>query len=79
MAKRPLPKIDMPSVVARLGVCRDAMVELSAGSQPRSMSRATADQMIRNIDELAWILTGDREHFLTKGHGGQLYSGPPRG
>ena len=74
MSKRPLPPVDMRSVVERLGHCRDAMLELSAGSLPRSMSRATADQMIRNIDELAWILTGERDHFAIKGHGPHIYT-----
>ncbi len=76
MTKRPLPRIDVPSVVTRLGACRMAMIELSAGSQPRSLVKAAADQMIKNIDELAWILTSDREYFVLKGHGGQLYRGP---
>jgi len=43
------------------------------GSPPRSLGRAAADQMIDNIDELAWILTGDRELFIAKGHGRNLY------
>lgn len=73
MARRSLPHVDTQSVVARLGVCRQAMVELRAGSPPRSLARASADQMISNIDELAWILTGERDLFALKGHGGALY------
>jgi len=76
MSKRPLPRLDIPSIMDRLGICRDAMVELAAGSPPRSLSRASADQMIRNIDELAWALTGERDHFVLKGHGPELYGGP---
>ncbi|MEM9223531.1 MAG: hypothetical protein AAGB11_14185 [Pseudomonadota bacterium] len=76
MSKRPLPSVDTRAVVERLGHCRDAMVELSAGSPPRSLSRASADQMIRNIDELAWVLTGDRDYFVTSGHGPNLYAKP---
>ena len=48
------------------------MIELRAGSPPRSLARAAADQMVSNIDELVWILTGDRELFVTKGHGQHL-------
>ncbi|WMS42104.1 hypothetical protein RDV64_18845 [Acuticoccus sp. MNP-M23] len=76
MSKRPLPPINVPAVMDRLGACRIAMIELAAGSPPRSLSRAAADQMIRNIDELAWVLAGDRDHFVLKGHGRELYGGP---
>ena len=68
--RRSRPYVDVPSVVQRLAVCRSAMVELAAGSQPRSLQRAAADQMIRNIDELAWILTGDRDRLYGQGHSG---------
>ncbi len=68
MSRRRLPHVDVPTVMDRLRICRDAMVDLSAGSAPRSMRKAVADQMIRNIDEVAWILTGDREAFVAKGH-----------
>lgn len=44
------------------------MIELRAGSPARSLGRAAADQMISNIDELMWILTGDREALHGKGH-----------
>ena len=70
MPRRALPEIDHAAILSRLRVCREAMVELRMGSPPRSLGRAAADQMIDNIDELAWILTGDRERFATKGHGG---------
>ena len=72
MSRRPLPHVDREAVVARLGECRHAMIELRAGSPPRSLARAAADQMVSNIDELVWILTGDRERFVTKGHGQHL-------
>lgn len=76
MTKKPLPRIDMSHVISRLGACRLAMIELRKGSAPRSMRRASADQMISNIDELAWILTGERDHFHDKGHGQHLSRGP---
>ena len=69
MSRRPLPYVDRAAIIARLGDCRQAMIELRAGSPPRSLSRAAADQMISNIDELAWILTGERDLLVTKGHG----------
>jgi hypothetical protein len=72
MSRRPLPQIDRAAIIERLRLCREAMVELRMGSPPRSLGRAAADQMIDNIDELAWILTGDRELFVTKGHGRNL-------
>lgn len=75
MTKRPLPRVDTKAVVSRLGHCRAAMVELSAGSPPRSLHRASADQMIKNIDELAWMLTGDRDYFVMAGHGPELSRG----
>ncbi|MGF2075707.1 hypothetical protein, partial [Enterococcus casseliflavus] len=56
-------------VVRRLADCRQAMIELRAGSPPRSLARAAADQMIANIDELACILTGERDLLVLKGHG----------
>lgn len=66
---RRLPFVDTTSVMSRLGLCRIAMVELRAGSPPRSLTRAAADQMIKNIDDLAWLLTGERDRFVTDGHG----------
>lgn len=69
MSKRPVTRIDVPTVLERLGLCRQAMIELGAGCRPRSLMRASADQMIRNIDELAMMLTGERNHFHSKGHG----------
>ena len=60
----------MPTVATAnigLGVDRPAMIELRAGSPPRSLMRAAADQMISNIDELAWILTGERDLFVVQG------------
>lgn len=70
MSKRPLPRYDLRSVLAGLGACRAAMIDLRAGSPPRSLPRAAGDQMIANIDELAWMLTGDRDTFVLKGHAG---------
>ena len=67
--RRSLPHVDRESVVHRLRHCRQAMIELRAGSPPRSLARASADQMIANIDELCWILTGDRDLLVLKGHG----------
>lgn len=64
MTKRPLPRYDLRSVLAALGTCRTAMIDLRAGSLPR----AAGDQMFANIDELAWMLTGDRDTFVLKGH-----------
>ena len=69
MPRRPLARVEIPSIVQRLGHCREAMLELSSGSVPRSMTKAVADQMISNIDELAWILTGDKEYFHDRAHG----------
>lgn len=66
---RRLPYINVPAVLDSLGRCRLAMIELRAGSPPRSLTRAAADQMIRNIDDLAWLLTGERDQFVTKGYG----------
>jgi len=76
MSRRPLPPVDRESVIERLRLCREAMIELRAGSPPRSLGRAAADQMIANIDELAWILTGDRDRLVTKGHGRHHSRGP---
>ena len=70
----------MPTVATAnigLGVDRPAMIELRAGSPPRSLMRAAADQMISNIDELAWILTGERDLFVVQGHGSALYGRQP--
>ncbi len=75
MSKRPLPRIDLPAVLMRLGHARTAMIEVGAGCRPRSLMRACADQMIRNIDEVAFMLTGERDHFHSKGHGVSRHPG----
>ena len=66
---RSRPHIPVETVIKSLGSCREAMVALRAGAPPRSLQRAAADQMIANIDDLAWLLTGERDLFVTKGHG----------
>ena len=76
---RRLPHVDRPAVLERLGHCRQAVTELRAGSPPRSLMRAAADQMISNIDEIAWILTGERDLFVGQGHGSALYGRRPSG
>ena len=68
MSRRTSPP-DLDSVLARLSACREAMIELRAAAAPRSLQRAAADQMIANIDELAWLVTGERDLFVTRGHG----------
>lgn len=68
MGRRPSPP-DLDRLLARMGACREAMVELRAAAAPRSLQRAAADQMIANIDELAWLLTGRRDVFVLGGHG----------
>lgn len=73
MSKRPLPRIDTPAILTRLGAARAAMIELGEGCRPRSVMRASADQVIRNIDEIAFMLTGERNHFHSKGHGPSRY------
>ncbi|MEM7696619.1 MAG: hypothetical protein AAF318_19405 [Pseudomonadota bacterium] len=75
MSKRRLPPIDTEAILARLGPCRIAMVELAMGSPNRSLQRSCAAAMIANIDEIAWLLTGERDHFHTKGHGPFLSGG----
>jgi hypothetical protein len=79
MTRRSQPRIDHDFVIERLRLCREAMIALRAGSPPRSLGRAAADQMISNIDELVWILTGDRDRLVTKGHGRQHSRGPGNG
>lgn len=74
MTKRRLPHVHIPAVLDGLRTCRAAMIALSAGSPPRSLQKAAADQMIRNIDELAWILSGNRDAFIVEGHGSALSS-----
>lgn len=69
MSKRHLPHVNIHSVLDRLADCRQAMIELRSGSPARSLGRAAADQMISNIDELVWIITGDRDLLKLKGHG----------
>lgn len=75
MNKRPLPRIDVPAVLVRLSQARAAMIEVGSGCRPRSLMRACADQMIRNIDEVAFMLTGERDHFHSKGHGASRHPG----
>lgn len=68
MGRRPSPP-DPDRLIARMAACREAMIELRAAAAPRSLQRAAADQMIANIDELGWLLTGRRDLFAVEGHG----------
>ena len=66
------PRIEDKDLLELLGKARDGVIKFSGMHGPRSGYRAMASTVIKNIDELAQILTGDPTYFAIKAH-----SAPP--
>ena len=54
---------DTSDVLEAMGACRKAMVKVSSAYPHNSAIYREANVMIRNIDDLALLFTGDKEYF----------------
>ena len=62
--------VDRPQLLASMGVCREAITREMARMQIDGPLYYSASAVVAAIDGLALMLTGQREYFHLKGHGG---------
>jgi len=56
-------------VLARLGEARSALVQAQQAMRPRSGLARSANAVISEIDEFAFVVTGSLTYFHTSAHG----------
>jgi hypothetical protein len=61
-------KVDQERLLRILGEARRELIHAGEGMERRSVSRGAVDTLVSNIDELAFFLTGKRDHFWLKPH-----------
>lgn len=66
------PRIETPELLEVLRKARESAVTFAGMHSPRSGYRNMSNAVVETIDELAWLITGDRGHFSARGH-----SAPP--
>ncbi|MBO6891511.1 MAG: hypothetical protein JJ866_06180 [Roseibium sp.] len=60
---------DQEEVLAALGRARRCLVEVQSSLRPRSGLSRSAGAVIAEIDEFAFVLTGQLNYFHLKAHG----------
>jgi len=69
-AKRRLQTdFDRDAVLAALRAARGALIEAKRCVRPKSGLSRSADAVISEIDEFAFVLTGTQDYFHLKAHG----------
>ncbi|WP_434052006.1 MAG: hypothetical protein RDA78_22480 [Roseibium sp.] len=66
-------EFDRDLLLGALAQARKALIEAQRAMRPKSGLSRSADAVISEIDEFAFVLTGDRSHFHASAHGS-----PPR-
>ncbi|MFN3686712.1 hypothetical protein [Salinarimonas sp.] len=66
--KRVFDEAEQARLIESLAQARNALVRAAEAMPRRSLARAGADQIVANIDELAFLLTGSRERFWEPPH-----------
>jgi hypothetical protein len=61
-----LPAHQAEALLAVLGEARKALILSEQALHQKSVQRAAFGTVVKNIDEIAALLTGDREHFSTR-------------
>jgi hypothetical protein len=62
--------VDRPPLLAALGLCRGALIEAMMKMKVGGPLYCSASSVIAAIDGLALLLSGERDYFHLKGHGG---------
>jgi hypothetical protein len=62
--------VDRPRLLAALGACRSALIDASTKMKIGGPLYYSASPVIAAIDGLALLLSGERDYFHLKGHGG---------
>jgi hypothetical protein len=60
--------MDQERLLRILGEARRELIRASEGMERKSVSRGAVNTVVHNIDELAFFLTGKRDHFWLKAH-----------
>ena len=71
MAGRRQPAFDILSqadLLPKLAEARKALIRAGESMPRGSVTRSATDQIVRNIDDLTLLMTGDREYFWSKPH-----------
>ncbi|MEM9633761.1 MAG: hypothetical protein AAGA50_20685 [Pseudomonadota bacterium] len=66
---RELKDIDRQEVLHALSLARASLIEARRSMRPRSGLSRSAEAVISEIDDFAYVLTGTRDHFHLKAHG----------
>ncbi|MES0808756.1 hypothetical protein ABLO27_04680 [Roseibium sp. SCPC15] len=66
---RELKDIDRQEVLQALAQARSSLIEARRCMRPRSGLSRSAEAVISEIDDFAYVLTGTRDHFHLKAHG----------
>ncbi len=66
--RRTFDEAQQAALLQTLAESRRALVHAAESLPRRSVARAGADQVVANIDELAFLLTGSRERFWEPEH-----------
>lgn len=66
-------EFDKDQLLGGLAQARKALVDAQRAMRPKSGLSRSADAVISEIDEFAFVLTGERNHFHARAHGS-----PPR-
>lgn len=62
--------IDRTRLLAAMGACREAITREMARMQINGPLYYSASTVVAAIDGFALLLTGERDYFYLKGHGG---------
>ncbi|MTI17307.1 hypothetical protein E1162_08630 [Rhodobacteraceae bacterium RKSG542] len=63
---------DQKALLEHLGLVRRHLVKARATRNPRSGLARSLDGVIAEIDELALVMTGERDYFFSRGFSGQM-------
>ncbi len=62
-------EFDKDVLLGALAQARKALVDAQRAMRPKSGLSRSADAVISEIDEFAFVLTGERSHFHASAHG----------
>ncbi len=62
-------EFDRDDVLDALSHARKSLIEAQRAMRPKSGLARSADAVISEIDEFAFVLTGERTHFHAAAHG----------
>jgi hypothetical protein len=67
---------DVAALLSAIGACRDACIEALRRAPPTDEIARRTRALNEAIDDVVEVLTGNRQHFWLKPHGGPKLSKP---